>query len=377
MPGAADQPAQACKRRLFPTCRMRPVFRAVLVPRRQRYRKQHFILHQFAHRHFPAGDDQLGPLGVKRLRVHFGLRRRKLQRHVNVQRELQGAQASLTDQLQRAAHPELQRGTSPLVRHAQQLVLERSVIRAKHIAQARKTGDRPRPLQLRAGPREFKAVDDRLAQHTGANGIIPKNLCQNKVMPSPRRIVLASTSRYRRALLERLGLAFECADPQADESALAGEAPAAMALRLAEAKARAVALRHPRDLIIGSDQVASCDGMRLDKPGNHDNAVRQLTAMSGKTAQFDTAVVVLDAVSGGFLSKIVGCRVTFRVLSAPQIERYLRLEQPYDCAGSAKAEGLGITLIERIETDDPTSLIGLPLIALTELLAQAGAPVLG
>jgi septum formation protein len=196
-------------------------------------------------------------------------------------------------------------------------------------------------------------------------------------MPSPRRIVLASTSRYRRALLERLGLPFECADPQADESAPAGETPRATALRLAEAKARAVALRHPQDLIIGSDQVASCDGMRLDKPGNHDNAVRQLTAMSGKTAQFDTAVVVLDAVSGRLFSQVIGCRVTFRVLSAPQIERYLQLEQPYDCAGSAKAEGLGITLIERIETDDPTSLIGLPLIALTELLAQAGAPVLG
>jgi len=196
-------------------------------------------------------------------------------------------------------------------------------------------------------------------------------------MPSPRRIVLASTSRYRRALLERLGLPFECADPQADESALAGETPRATALRLAEEKARAVALRHPQDLIIGADQVASCDGMRLDKPGNHDNAVRQLTALSGRTADFDTAVAVLDAKSGKLSSRVVGCRVTFRFLSAPQIERYLQLEQPYDCAGSAKAEGLGVALIERIETDDPTSLIGLPLIALTELLAQAGAPVLG
>src|SRR6185369_1189635 len=115
----------------------------------------------------------------------------------------------------------------------------------------------------------------------------------NKVMPSPRQIVLASTSRYRRALLERLGLPFECADPQTDESVLPGEAPAAIARRLAEAKARAVAPRHPQDLIIGSDQVASCGGARLDKPGNHENAVRQLTAMSGKAVQFDTAVAVL------------------------------------------------------------------------------------
>ena len=196
-------------------------------------------------------------------------------------------------------------------------------------------------------------------------------------MPSPRRIVLASTSRYRRALLERLQLPFEWADPQTDETASPGESASATAMRLAAAKARAVAPRFPDALVIGSDQVASCDGMRLDKPGNHDNAVRQLTAMSGKSADFDTAVVVLDAKSGMLAGRVVGCRVVFRTLSAQQIERYLRLEQPYDCAGSAKVEGLGITLIERIVTEDPTSLIGLPLIALTELLAQAGAAVLG
>ncbi len=170
---------------------------------------------------------------------------------------------------------------------------------------------------------------------------------------------------------------FECADPRTDEAALPGEPPATTALRLAEAKARAVAPHYPEALIVGSDQVASCDGMRLDKPGNHDNAVRQLTAMSGRTALFDTAVAVLDAASGKVGTRVVACEVTFRQLSAQQIERYVRLEQPYDCAGSAKVEGLGITLIERIQTDDPTSLIGLPLIALTELLAQAGAPVLG
>jgi septum formation protein len=135
-------------------------------------------------------------------------------------------------------------------------------------------------------------------RHSGANGIIPENLCQNKVMPSPRRIVLASTSSYRRALLERLAIAFDCADPQLAESVLPGESPADTALRLAEAKARAVAGRFPQALIIGSDQVASCDGMRLDKPGGHDNAVRQLTAMSGRTASFDTAVALLDAASG-------------------------------------------------------------------------------
>jgi septum formation protein len=170
---------------------------------------------------------------------------------------------------------------------------------------------------------------------------------------------------------------FECADPQANESPLPGEAPAVMALRLAKAKARAVALRSPDALIIGSDQVASCEGALLDKPGTHENAVRQLTAMSGKTASFDTAVVVMDTRSGKQGARVVSCRVTFRSLSPAQIEAYLRREQPYDCAGSAKAEGLGIALIARIETDDPTSLIGLPLIALTELLAEAGFSVLG
>jgi len=150
-----------------------------------------------------------------------------------------------------------------------------------------------------------------------------------------------------------------------------------MALRLAEAKARAVALRSPDALVIGSDQVASCEGVRLDKPGTHDNAVRQLTAMSGKTASFDTAVVVMDTKSGKQGARVVPCRVTFRSLSREQIEIYLRRELPYDCAGSAKADGLGIALIARIETEDPTSLIGLPLIALTELLADAGFSVLG
>jgi septum formation protein len=196
-------------------------------------------------------------------------------------------------------------------------------------------------------------------------------------MPSPRRVVLASTSRYRQGLLERLGMPFECADPEVGEAALPGEAPAATARRLAEAKARAVAIRFPDSLVIGSDQVASCEGARLDKPGSHENAVRQLTRVSGKTALFDTAVALLDTKSSRLEARVVPCRVTFRSLSAAQIDRYLRLEQPYDCAGSAKAEGLGIALIERMETEDPTSLVGLPLIALCELLRDAGFDVLG
>jgi septum formation protein len=196
-------------------------------------------------------------------------------------------------------------------------------------------------------------------------------------MPTSRRVVLASTSRYRRGLLERLGLPFESADPAIEEAPLSGEASAATASRLAEAKARAVASCFPDALIIGADQVASCDGMRLDKPGNYANAARQLALVSGKTAAFDTAVALLDTKSAALNTRVVPCRVTFRSLDARQIEYYLRLEQPYDCAGSAKAEGLGIALIARIDTEDPTSLIGLPLIALSDLLRAAGCDVLG
>jgi septum formation protein len=204
----------------------------------------------------------------------------------------------------------------------------------------------------------------------------PKNLCQNNIMPAPRPLVLASSSRYRQALLARLGRPFECARPEIDETPLAGESTSHCALRLAEAKARAVAPRYPAALIIGSDQVASCGSLRLDKPGNHDNARRQLAALSGRTALFETAVALLDARDGTLRSRLVPCRVSFRALGSGLIEAYLRAEQPYDCAGSAKAEGLGIALIERIETDDPTSLVGLPLIALTDMLAAAGSPVL-
>ena len=192
-------------------------------------------------------------------------------------------------------------------------------------------------------------------------------------MSETQRLILASTSIYRRQLLERLGIAFECARPEIDESALAGEGPERTADRLARAKARAVAPAYPDALIIGSDQVASCEGRRLDKPGTHDNAVAQLTWLSGRAARFDTGLCLLDTRTGRVESQVVPCVVHFRLLDPVTIEAYLRREQPYDCAGSAKAEGLGIALIARIETEDPTSLIGLPLIALTSLLTAFGA----
>ncbi len=194
-------------------------------------------------------------------------------------------------------------------------------------------------------------------------------------MDQPRRLVLASTSPYRKALLERLGLRFEVAAPHVDERALQGEAPRDTALRLSGLKAQAVRSGYRDALIIGSDQVAMSQGRVLGKPGDHSSAVRQLRALSGKSVEFHTAVTLLDAANSQAQTRIVPCRVQFRVLDDARIESYLRREQPYDCAGSAKVEGLGIALIARIDTEDPTSLIGLPLIALTEMLERAGLPV--
>ena len=189
--------------------------------------------------------------------------------------------------------------------------------------------------------------------------------------------MLASTSPYRRALLERLRLPFEVQAPLVDEAPLAGEAARDIALRLAQLKARAVAPSFPKALVIGCDQVAVLDGACLGKPGSHANAVSQLKAMRGKNVLFHTALALLNTESAAMQTAEVPTAVHFRQYDDNEIERYLELERPYDCAGSAKIEGLGITLIERINTDDPTSLIGLPLIALTQLLADAGAPVLG
>ena len=195
-------------------------------------------------------------------------------------------------------------------------------------------------------------------------------------MAQPRRLVLASTSKYRRTLLERLGLDFETASPRVAEAALPNESPPQTALRLSVLKASSVQKRFPDALVIGSDQVAAAGTQRYDKPGSHENAVRQLVALSAKAVDFHTAVTLLDARTSSMESRVVGCRVHFRALDERRIEAYLRREQPYDCSASAKAEGLGIALIARIETDDPTSLIGLPLIALCEMLERAGLPVI-
>lgn len=191
-----------------------------------------------------------------------------------------------------------------------------------------------------------------------------------------RPLVLGSTSPYRRELLGRLRVPFGVAAPQVDETPQAGEAPRALALRLALAKARAVAALHPSAVVIGSDQVADLDGEPLGKPGTHERAVAQLRRMSGRTVIFQTAVAVVCAESGFEQVDLAAVRVRFHPLSDDEIETYLRAEQPYDCAGAAKSEGLGIALLEAIENDDPTALVGLPLIRTCRLIRAAGVRVL-
>jgi septum formation protein len=184
------------------------------------------------------------------------------------------------------------------------------------------------------------------------------------------RLVLASTSRYRRELLGRLQLPFDTAAPEVDETPVNSESGKDCAMRLARLKARAVAPDYPDSLVIGSDQVAECNGRRLDKPGTVARALEQLMWASGKEAVFNTAVALFNSATGRETARVVPTRVRYRRLSAPEIDRYLEREAAIDCAGSAKAEGLGITLLEAIEGSDPTALIGLPLIALCEMLRQ-------
>lgn len=192
-------------------------------------------------------------------------------------------------------------------------------------------------------------------------------------MTAPNReIVLASSSAYRKSLIARLGLDCTSVAPEIEESPLTGEAPVATATRLAQAKARKIASARPSALVIGSDQVALLEDRILGKPGSHEAAFRQLRAMSGKTAVFHTAVCLYDAAGDEMQCASVPTTVRMRELSDDAIERYLQQDRPYDCAGSAKIEALGIALVEKVESDDPTALIGLPLITLVTMLKRAG-----
>ena len=231
----------------------------------------------------------------------------------------------------------------------------------------------------------FARSSTRFARKQTRHDKIFSLLCQN-VKPTLRAnlarrirlamLVLASTSVYRRELLARLQLEFETFAPRVDETPLPDERPELTALRLATAKARSAVALYPTAVIIGSDQVAELDGLRLDKPGSRESAQEQLRRASGREVVFHTAVCVVQAQTGRTQERVVPTRVRFRSLTSSQISAYLDREQPYDCAGSAKSEGLGIALLEQIQGDDPTALIGLPLIALVSLLNDAGLSVL-
>jgi septum formation protein len=192
----------------------------------------------------------------------------------------------------------------------------------------------------------------------------------------PRALVLGSTSRYRRELLERLRVPFSVAAPDVDETPLPGELPLALAQRLALAKAQAVAAQFPHAVVIGSDQVADLHGEPLGKPGTHARATDQLRRMRGQVVVFQTALAVVCQETGFVQQDVAAVRVLFRDLSDTEIEAYLIAEEPYDCAGSAKSEGLGIALLERIDNDDPTALIGLPLIRTARMIRAAGVKLL-
>ena len=193
---------------------------------------------------------------------------------------------------------------------------------------------------------------------------------------SGRPLILGSTSRYRKELLSRLQIPFETVAPDVDETPQANERPKDLALRLALAKAQAVALKNPDAVVIGSDQVADLEGTPLGKPGNHTNATLQLQRMRGKTVIFHTALSVVCIASGYERSDLASVKVKFRNLTDAEIESYLKAEEPYDCAGSAKSEGLGIALLESIDNDDPTALVGLPLIRTCQMLREAGVKLL-
>jgi len=199
---------------------------------------------------------------------------------------------------------------------------------------------------------------------------------QTTLASSGRPLILGSTSRYRKELLTRLRIPFETASPDVDETPHSNEPPKDLALRLALAKARAVALKYPEAVVIGSDQVADLEGTPLGKPGNHANAILQLQRMRGKTVIFQTALSVVCIATGFERTDLAEVKVKFRDLSDAEIETYLRAEEPYDCAGSAKSEGLGIALLDAIDNDDPTALIGLPLIRTCQMLREAGVKLL-
>jgi septum formation protein len=242
--------------------------------------------------------------------------------------------------------------------------------------QARKCCNGPGAIALRGGLRKSRHVEVariKTSFHARQFTVVSASLDGTILRMTTRPpLILGSTSRYRREMLGRLRLPFEVKPPDVDETPLTGELPAALAMRLALAKAHAVAKANPQAIVIGSDQVADLSGKPIGKPGTHEKAVQQLREMRGRAVVFQTAVAVVHLEANFERSALVPVTVRFRDLTDDEIEHYLRAEQPYDCAGSAKSEGLGIALLSAIESDDPTALVGLPLIQTCAMLREAG-----
>lgn len=344
----------------------------LLMTRRHRQAEQGFFLHQ--RRHIEAGI-RADEIGVLALVFKIPGRRSKNQNPLRGHFRLEIAETTLTRMPQATPQTHPDRG---LAAEAQwnNFVGQTTVGFCDRFTQQRQMGHGNLPRQRFVPAAKFHIND------TGPSGHKPRIILMFPlgVKDTPRarsvvsRLILASSSPYRRALLERLGLPFAVDVPGLDESALPGEEPSATAARLACAKARAVARRHPGATVIGSDQVADLDGLPLGKPGSRERAVQQLLQSSGRELVFHTAVCVIDEDGR---ESVTHCptRVRYRVLDRATIERYVDAEQPFDCAGSARCEAMGITLLEYIRGDDPTALVGLPLIALTGLLARAGIHV--
>ena len=359
------------------------------MPRRERQGQQNLIFDQTGDIEFLARFDRVGGLRVVDVFSRFSAARYEQYCICYVYAIIETLQTALTLQVQRTANPDLELSPAALVAAAAQLVIEAALGVEQKVFQSFQTGDGQAAAQNLTGEGELQTVDLRRRRHKPRMIVfLPFRVKTRRRKAQfqqalrlidrvpPAMFVLASSSAYRRSLLERLNFPFITAAPNVDETPLAGESAHATAVRLAEEKAREVAKGYAGHLVIGSDQVAVLDDMRLGKPGTYERALAQLAAVRGRSVVFHTAVCLFDARSDACQVEDVPTTVHFRQYTDAQASSYLKADRPYDCAGSAKIESLGIALVDRVESADPSALIGLPLIALVTMLQHAGFEVL-
>ena len=354
----------------------------------ERKRQQNLIFDQTCYIEFRICLDHVGRFRIIHIVVRLCAGCDEQQNVRDVNGVIEQSKATLTLQMQPTCNAQLELGPITRAAATAHLVAHRAFRIEQDVVEPRQACYRYAALQRLLGPRKLKTVDHRRCRHKRRMIVFlpfpvktktrkPQFLqALRSITAASTVLLLASSSRYRRTLLERLGLPFSCTSPDIDESILEGEHPQATALRLAESKARAIAAAYPDAYIIGSDQVAVLDSHPLGKPGTHDAALAQLLAICGRSVVFHTAVCLLDARSGRCHVEEVPTTVHFRQYTVVQAARYLDIDKPYDCAGSAKIESLGIALVESVESTDPTALIGLPLIVLVSMLKSVGVEVL-